>query len=274
MHGALIHTIPALYNVLLSTSLSPECYCSAWAHVSFHRLWFTFSCGPEGHSSPIQILSTRFQHWPIATDSFSLSWFYPEEYGTLQTSERGAFSSRLLVSLPPLSPPPHFSIFLRFEYKYISHLNGDEEKWCKLTALDWVKEQQGERGESGVREEVSRKDCLGSYLQLCFPFRGQMSRNPRCFCAQFIQGNQHLHYTHSAQMSRNLSKINLSLSVCTLSRAPLKHGDVWANYRWTSHVHGHKDISEPVSSPQPFIKHWQFSAIIITGREKTWLNRI
>lgn len=46
------------------------------------------------------------------------------------------------------------------------------------------------------------------------------------------------------------------------------------NYRWTSHVHGHQDISEPVSSPQPFIKHWQFSAIIITGRENAWLNRI
>lgn len=132
----------------------------------------------------------------------------------------------------------------------------------------------GKRGESSVREEVSRKDCLSSYLQLCFPLHSQMNQNPRCFCAQFIQGNQHLHYPYSLQMSRDSSQINLCLGVCTYSWAPLKHSDVWANYRWTSHVHGHRDISEPVSSLQPFIKHWQFSAIIITGSEKTWLNRI
>lgn len=63
--------------------------------------------------------------------------------------------------------------------------------------------------------------------------------------------------------------------MCTyLTELPLKHSDVWTNYRWTSYVHVHKDMSEPVCSLKAFIKHWQFSSIIITGSEKTWLNRI
>lgn len=78
----------------------------------------------------------------------------------------------------------------------------------------------------------------------------------------------------ASKWAGNSSKINLCLSGRTFSRAPVKHGGVWPNYRWTSRVHGHKDISEPVSRLQPFIKHWQLSAIIITGREKTWLNKI
>lgn len=163
---------------------------------------------------------------------------------------------------------------LHFEYKYISHLNVDGEKWRKLAALDSGIGAAGERGVEGVWEEVSRKDCLGSYIQLCFPFQSQMNQNQRCFCAQFIQGNQHLHYIYSMQMNKSMAKINLCLSVCTVSWAPLKHSDVWANCRWTSHVHGHKDISEPVSSRQPFIKHWQFPAIIITGKEKIQVNII
>lgn len=103
--------------------------------------------GPEGHGSPIQILSTRLQRWPIATDSSSLSWFYPDEYGALRTSEKEApspvdclchFLGSPPPPPPPSPPPPHFFVFLRFEYKYISHLNGVEEKWCKLAAPDWV----------------------------------------------------------------------------------------------------------------------------------------
>lgn len=45
---------------------------------------------------------------PLLQDSFSLSCFYPDEYAILQASERGAFSHRLLVSLPLLCP--HFSV--------------------------------------------------------------------------------------------------------------------------------------------------------------------
>lgn len=217
MHGALIHITPALYNVLLSTSPSPECHFSAWTRVSFHCLWFTFSYGPERHSSPIQMLSTWSQHWPITTDSFSLSWFYPDEYAILQTSERGAFSTRLLVSLPPLSPTPHprlLHFFLSFEYKYISHLNGDEEKWCKLAALDWVSKQQerGVRGASG-RRWVGKIAQAATY-SFAFPSTAKWTRTRCVFCAQFIQGNQHLHYTYNMQINANLLVQNKSGPPC------------------------------------------------------------
>lgn len=128
----------------------------------------------------------------------------------------------------------------------------------------WEKRQRG-----GEQERLPRQLLTA----LLFLSTAKWTRT-RGVSVQFIQGNQHLHYTYSMQMNRNLSKVNLCLSVCTFSWTPLKYSDVWANYRWTSHVRGHKDISEPVSSLQPFIKHWQFSAIIITGSEKTWLNRI
>lgn len=192
--------------------------------------------------------------------------------------KRRLFQQIACVTSSALSPSlsPHFSIFfLSFEYKYISHLNGDE-KWCKLAALDWASEQQerGVRGASGRR--WAGKIAQAATYSFAFPSPAKWTRTWCVFCAQFIQGNQHLHYTYNMQMNANLlaPKINLGLPVCVFSRAPVKHSDVWANYRWTSHVHSYKDISEPVSSLQPFIKHWQFSTIIITGSEKTWLNRI
>lgn len=67
----------------------------------------------KGRADQFKYSPHGFQRWPIATDSSSLSWFYPEEYGALQTSDRGAFSIRLLVSLPPfpLSTPNSISPF-------------------------------------------------------------------------------------------------------------------------------------------------------------------
>ena len=79
--------------------------------------------GPEGHGSPIQILSAWLQRWPVAADSSSLSWFYPDEYGAPRTSEKEApfpvdclchfldSPPPLLLPPPPPPPPPHFSIF-------------------------------------------------------------------------------------------------------------------------------------------------------------------
>lgn len=124
------------------------------------------------------------------------------------------------------------------------------------------------QGGGGEEERLPRQRLTALLL-----FHSQMKRNPRCFCTVYSGKPKSALYIERAN-EQKLVQNKSEPRVHTFSWAPLHTQRRQANYRWTSHVHGHKDISEPVSSLQLFIKHWQSSAIIITGSEKTWLNRI
>lgn len=57
--------------------------------------------------------------------------------------------------------------------------------WCRLAALKWEQEQQ--------KETRGGKWKLPD-LQPGSPLQPQNEPNPKCSCAVFIQGIQHLHY--------------------------------------------------------------------------------